>query len=90
MDGLMVCILLDFGDSCNQINTPSQTLNTRKENDPHPDRYEIGDTVVYELLDPILCTTDGFSGCASEEIPLDDVQEYRFVYVLAPEDFDCD
>lgn len=77
------------GGICNEINMPGQTLNTRKENDPGLHIYELGDTVAYEFLDPVLCTSDGFSGCSSEEIPLD-IQEYRFEYVLASEDFECE
>ena len=77
------------GGFCNQVNTPGQTLNTKKEDDPGLITYEVGDTVVYEFLDPVLCTSDGFSGCDSEEVPLD-VQEYVFEYVLAPEDFACE
>ncbi|MCB0551745.1 MAG: hypothetical protein KDD19_29535 [Phaeodactylibacter sp.] len=76
------------GGACNELRQPSQVLNTRKEGDPGLITYEIGDTVVYAFLGPVLCTSDGFSGCASEEIPLD-IQEYTFEYVLAPEDFEC-
>lgn len=78
------------GGSCNQIITPSQTLNTRKVDDPGLINYEVGDTIVYEFLEPVLCTAPEMGGgCFSEETPLD-VQEYTFEYVLQPEDFDCE
>lgn len=85
-DGTIWPIGAPHGGLCNKMNTAGTILNTKKENDNNLFTFEIGDTIAIEFRDPILCTSDGFSGCDSEEVPLD-IQEFYFEYILAPEDF---
>jgi hypothetical protein len=84
------------GGTCMQANSgapnfyPSVILEN-EVGDPGPIVYELGDTIVVELRNPVLCFTDNEGRCNfnSKRIPLD-LPDYIYEYILQPEDFDCD
>lgn len=73
--------------SCNDTSIISYTFNDEIQM-PDSMHYELGDTMVFEYFDPGLCAESGFPNCGEEtELNLPD---FTFIYVLTPEDFECD
>ena len=75
--------------NCNQIITKGVTPNIRIDDpDPEARKYEIGDTLVYEFLDPEICRSIEPLGCESEREPID-LPSFYFEYILTEDDFNC-
>ena len=74
---------------CNQLVTRGTIPNIRIDDpDPNARKYEIGDTLVYEFFDPMICKAREPIVCETGTIPID-LPSFFFEYILTEDDFNC-
>jgi len=73
--------------NCNENLLRSMTLNV-DVNDLNPREYEVGDTLVFEYINPHICKSKEPLGCDSDQFPIDLPDQY-FEYIITQDDFDC-
>ena len=58
---------------------------------PDPYNFALGDTLYFELSNPVMCEVDEYGHCKEDGwmIPVD-LPDHTFEYILSPADFDCD
>lgn len=77
----------EFVIDCNRP-TPTAITLTSRDDDFQSVDYMVGDSVIFTRGIPEICISRDSMGCESLEL-LSHLPDFKFVYIIAPTDFDC-